>query len=310
MVLPTQSQLHIPILETLSGLEDGAHIRIIKDTLAERFSMTVAELAELIPSGQSTRLADRLSWALSYLKRAGLIHSPSRSHWKIAPEGRDFLSTRKGGDISGAQLNKLIEKRKRESSHDGGGAQAANVGESESAGFVHDAPTDIAYRKRMDELHLELEKALANELLDSVKAVSPLRFERLVVELLEAMGYGEGRRIGGSGDQGIDGVINQDPLGLENVYIQAKRWQNAVGEPEIRNFLGSLDVKGASKGVFITTSTFSESAKSSAFAVRRTIRLVDGGELAKLMIRHNVGVVIETTYALKKPDENYFSEDA
>lgn len=309
MVLPTQSQLHIPILETLSGLEDGAHVGIIEDTLAERFSMTSAELAELIPSGQSTRLADRLSWALSYLKRAGLIHSPSRSHWKIAPEGRDFLSTHKGGDISGAQLNKLIEKRKRESSHDDGGARAANVGESESAGFVHDAPMDIAYRKRMDALHLELEKALANELLDSVKAVSPLRFERLVVELLEAMGYGEGSRIGG-GDQGIDGVINQDPLGLENVYIQAKRRQSAVGEAEIRNFLGNMDMKGASKGVFIATSTFSESAKASAFAVRRTIRLIDGGELAELMIRHNVGVVTETTYALKKPDENYFSEDA
>lgn len=309
MVLPTQSQLHIPILETLNGLEDDAHVRIIKETLAERFSMIAAELAELVPSGQVTRFDDRSKWALSYLKRAGLIHSPSRSHWKIAPEGRDFLSTHKGGDVSGGQLNKLIEKRKREASHDGGGARVANVGESESAGFVHDEPMDIAYRKRMDEIHMELERALADELLDSVKAVSPLRFERLVVDLLETMGYGEGRRIGGGG-QGIDGVINQDPLGLEKVYIQAKRRQNAVGEAEIRNFLGSMDMKGASKGVFIATSTFGESAKSSAFAVRRTIRLVDGGELAELMIRHNVGVVTETVYALKKPDENYFSEDA
>lgn len=226
-----------------------------------------------------------MQWALAVLKRDGLILRQSRGRYEITSRGISSLAA-----SASERQNYPPEKVKIED------ASAAD--------------SDVAPAERMDALHLELEKALADELLDSVKAVSPPRFKRLVVELLEAMGYGEGRRIGGSGDQGIDGVINQDPLGLEKVYIQAKRWQNAVGEPEIRNFLGSLDVKGANKGVFITTSTFSESAKSSAFVTRRTIRLVDGGELAELMIRHNVGVVTETTYALKKPDENYFSEDA
>ena len=272
MPIPTQRELHMPILEMLDGEDGAVHLNSIEESLASRFCLSESERSETIPSG-APKFRNRMQWALFILKRDGLVRRQSRGWHEITSWGVASLTAPAIEDASAAD-------------------------------------NDFAPAERMDALHRELNEALADELLDSVKAVSPLRFERLVVELLEAMGYGEGRQIGGSGDQGIDGVINQDPLGLEKVYIQAKRWQNAVGEPEIRNFLGSLDVKGASKGVFITTSTFSESAKSSAFAVRRTIRLVDGGELAELMIRHNVGVVTETVYALKKPDENYFSEDA
>ena len=172
--------------------------------------------------------------------------------------------------------------------------------------------TSITPDELMGELYRELNNKLADELLESVKGVPPDRFELLVVRLLEKMEYGQGQRVGRSGDQGIDGIINQDPLGLEKVYIQAKRWQSQVGEPEIRNFSGSLEVKGANKGVFITTSTFSSTARGAADLIsagNKYIRLIDGNELAQLMIRHGVGVVTETTYALKKLDENYFAED-
>ena len=298
MTMPTQRELHLPILEILNGVDDVVHFRIIKDTLAERFSLTDAELAELVPSGRTTRFVNRSWWATSYLKRAGLIGSPSRSHYMIVPAGKDFLATYKGDTISIRQLKDLIEKGKRADSED-----------RPSETVTVESDDDTTPDERINNLFRELDATLADDLLDSVKAMSPPDFERLVVKLLEDMGYGEGRKIGGSGDQGIDGVINQDPLGLEIVYIQAKRWQNAVGEPEIRNFLGSLDVKGANKGVFITTSTFSQSARRSAASSARTIRLINGGELATLMIRHNVGVITEITYALKKLDENYFSGD-
>ena len=134
----------------------------------------------------------------------------------------------------------------------------------------------------------------------------------MVVRLLEEMEYGEGQSVGGSGDGGIDGIINQDPLGLEKVYIQAKRWQNQVGEPEIRNFSGSLEVRGANKGVFITSSSFSSTARNAAGRISagsKFIRLIDGRELACLVIAHNVGVITEITYDVKKLDENYFAEE-
>lgn len=311
MPVPTQRELHKPILQILNGAEGGAHVEIIKNTVAERFSMTPADLAETLPSGRITRFDDRSKWALSYLKRAGLIDSTSRSNFEITPAGRALLASYRGDTISARQLNELIKRRKRDETYpDEGGARGEDVIEPAASNPVAETSEDIAPHEQMDALHREMNTALEDELLGIVKGLPPLRFERLVVNLLEAMGYGEGLHVGGSGDQGIDGVINQDPLGLEKVYIQAKRWQGAVGEPEIRIFAGSLDMKGANKGVFITTSAFSQSAKNSAASSARTIRLIDGGELATLMIRHNVGVITEITYALKKPDENYFSDDA
>ena len=174
---------------------------------------------------------------------------------------------------------------------------------------VSTAMSELNSYEQLEEVHRELRDGLADELLIILKGMSPARFETLVVNLLERMGYGEGESVGRSGDGGIDGIINQDPLGLEKVYIQAKRWQSQVGEPEIRNFSGSLEAKGASKGVFITTSTFSSTARQTAqfiSAGNKFIRLIDGGELAGLMIRHGVGVVTEMTYEVKKIDENYF----
>ena len=163
----------------------------------------------------------------------------------------------------------------------------------------------------LDNAHQAIREKLAIELLESLREVTPAHFERLCVHLLERMGYGKGKEVGQSGDGGIDGVVNQDALGLEKVYIQAKRWSSAqVGEPEIRNFSGSLNARGASKGVFITTSSFNNGARQSAQTMRnQTIVLIGGKELAQLMIEHGVGVVTQQTYEIKKLDENYFAED-
>ena len=157
----------------------------------------------------------------------------------------------------------------------------------------------------------ELREKLVDDLLESLKSVDPYLFEQIVVRLLEKMGYGEGDAVGRSGDGGIDGIINQDPLGLEKVYVQAKRWEGNVGTGPIFSFGGSLGAQGASKGVFITTSTFNSNARQAAQSISaggNLIRLIDGQELARLMIRHNVGVVTETTYEIKKLDENFFSD--
>ncbi len=271
MPVPTQRQMHKPILQALSGAAGGMHVKDIGTSVADALSLSESERMQKTPGG-APMFRTRIRGALSTLKKDGLVLSRSRGWFEIAGQGIEFLSA----------TNPKTDPR---------------------------PDDDISPAERMGALHKELRAALADKLLTSMKTMSPSGFERLVVNLLEAMGYGEGRQIGGSGDQGIDGVINQNPLGLEMAYIQAKRRQDAVGEPEIRNFAGSLDLRGANKGVIITTSMFSQSAKISADRSVRTIRLIDGGELSELMIRHNVGVITETTYALKKLDENYFSGD-
>ena len=271
MPVPTQREMHMPILQALSGAAGGMHVKDIGASVADALALSESQRMQKTPGG-TPMFRTRIRGALSTLKKDGLVLSRSRGWFEIAGQGIEFLSA----------TNPQNDPR----------------------------PDDaMPPAERMGALHKELRAALADKLLTSMKTMSPSGFERLVVKLLEAMGYGEGRQIGGSGDQGIDGVINQDSLGLEVVYIQAKRWKGAVGEPEIRNFAGSLDLRGANKGVIITTSMFSQSAKICADRSVRTIRLIDGGELAELMIRHNVGVITETTYALKKPDENYFSGD-
>ena len=191
-------------------------------------------------------------------------------------------------------------------------ATRENQGPPESQDVVVDTDNGVTPDERMGAIYEELNDKLADDLLDSVHRVPPDRFERLVVRLLEKMGYGEGRVVGQSGDGGIDGIINQDQLGLEKVYIQAKRWKSPVGAPEIYSFSGSLSAIGASKGVFITTSAFGQNARQVATNIsagNQLIRLIDGEELAQLMIRYDVGVVTETTYQIKKLDENYLSEE-
>ena len=303
MGIPRQRDLHKPILEIANSAEEDVLLkRYIMEKVIERFSLTNLEK---VPSGGQTRLENRVTWALSYLKKAGFLQSPSRAHFQITPQGKELLATGTD-DLLSLRWNALDAVRQ-----GGGDADSPDTAANDGVGTDSE---DSTPDEQIAALYRELEGRLAEELLERVKRVSPAGFERLVVSLLEKMGYGEGETVGRSGDGGIDGIINQDALGLEKVYIQAKRWQNqVVGEPEIRSFSGSLDGEGANKGVFITSSTFSPRARERAKSIsqgNKFIRLIDGEELARLMINHGVGVVSEITYDVKKLDENYFAEDS
>ena len=247
--------------------------------------MSDDDLAERVPTGGQTRFDNRLAWAISYLRRADLLETPSRGQRQITERGRSLLETHQGG-IGIRQLRAMIDGAKPDSGD----------------------PPDEDPEDQVARLHGEMEAKLADDLLDRVRNLAPHNFEKLALRLLEKMGYGEGEVVGRSGDQGIDVIIDQDPLGLEKVYVQAKRWRSPVNEPEIRNFSGSLSAKGSNKGVFVTTSVFAPKARETARLIsagNQFIRLIDGAELARLMIAHGVGVVVETTYEVKKLDENY-----
>ena len=305
MAVPSQRELHRPILEIADGAkEDIMPKQYIIEKVVERFSLTNDDILEKVPSGGQTRLENRVTWALSYLKKAGFLQSPSRAHFQITPQGKELLATG-ADDLLSLRWNALDAMRQ-----GGGDADSSHtVANNEVGTDSEDSTPDEQFAA----LYRELSDRLAEELLERAKQVSPAGFERLVVSLLEKMGYGQGEAVGRSGDGGIDGIINQDALGLEKVYIQAKRWENQVGEPEIRNFSGSLEAKGANKGVFITSSSFGPRARETArfiSAGNKFIRLIDGEELARLMINHGVGVVSEIIYDVKKLDENYFAEDS
>lgn len=275
----------------------------IKEKLVTRLGLTDDDLSEMVPSRTQTRFDNRVYWAVSYLRRAGLMHSPIRGHFEILDAGRQFLAGH-AGEIKGGQLQLLIDART-------GQAEVETISGKTSSAVDTDESTTPT--EQISRSYDELQRNLSQEILDSVAVIAPDHFERLVVQLLVKMGYGQGEAVGRSGDGRIDGILNQDVLGLEKVYLQAKHYSSgSVGEPEIRNFAGSLIARGATKGVFINTARFSETARQTAENVSRrseSIRLVDGNELAHLMIRHGVGVVTEYTYEIKKLDENYFAGD-
>ncbi len=295
MTVPSQGELHRPVLEIAAENGEAMSSRQYLEIIADRLSLTEEDLRERVPSGYS-RAQVNLEFGLSYLTRAGLLYRPSKGRFAVTTEGRRYLKSHPG-PMTRSQINELIRQR-----------------ESEQ-GTLPPISTDNDDASPEDKItagHSEMQEKLTDELLDSISRASSGDFEKLVVDLLEKMGYGKGDVRGGSGDGGIDGTIKQDALGLEWVYMQAKRWQGGVGVKEIREFSGSMDPLGASKGVFVTTSWFSESAKKTAEDTSKRgklIRLIDGQELAKLMMDHGVGVVTTHTYTIQKLDENYFSEE-
>ena len=295
MAVPALDELHRPVLEIANASAKPLTRQEFVKRLAEAFSLTDSDLQEIVPSGMP-RILNRTNWAMTDLKMAGLMNNPKRNQWSITPKERDCLTSQQG-------TLKLVELQKMWPDSEG----SMEVTSTDASGSVKITPDEQIAKSH--EQHLRM---LSGEILDSVKGITPSDFERLVVELLEKMGYGDGRVVGESGDQGIDGILNQDALGLEKIYVQAKRYTSTqVGEPEIRNFSGSLGAKGANKGVFITTATFSTSAKETARTIslgNQFIRLIDGPELAELMIKHGIGVVVEATYAVKKLDANYFTD--
>ena len=300
MAVPPQDELHRPLLEIAAESGDVLSKKQFLEAITFRLSLTPEDLNEKVSSGNSRVRVNR-DFALYKLRIAGLLHRPSRAQFQMTHAGREYVKAH-SGKITTADLSKLAGQQE--------------FTDNNSAPSILTSPSpigapddDSSPQDKMDAAYLAIQEQLAVDLLDTISKIPPEGFEQLVLDLLQKMGYGKGQVVGRSGDGGIDGVIDQDALGLEKVYIQAKRWKNQVGEPEIRNFSGSLDPKGATKGVFVTTSRFNEKAKQSAEDISKGskfIRLIDGRELAQLMMDYNVGVVTQYAYKIQELDENYF----
>ncbi len=295
------------MIHVLSAAADG-EVRIgdVVEYLAGELGLTPEERVELLPSGKQTLFANRVHWAKTYLSKAGLIELTRRGYFRITHRGRQVMASRPPR-IDNTFLNQFAEFRqfKERSAQNSGQEQ----GETEAVfEKTHETPDEV-----MRTAHKQIEAALAQDLLDRIHASPPTFFERLIVNLLLKMGYGgsasdAGRALGRSGDDGIDGVIDQDALGLDRVYIQAKRYAegNNIGAGAIRDFFGSLDRHKATKGLFVTTSAFSPSARETAEFLSKRIVLIDGQHLARLMIRYDVGCRVEEVLQIKKLDEEFF----
>lgn len=273
----------------------------LREQLADRFDLSEAERREMLPSGRVRLFANRVAWSAVYLTKAGLLQRVRRGHYRITETGREVVSEGpERVDVKYldrfpefSEFRKRPKKQKKE-----------EPGDPE--------PTETP-EETIERAHAQLREALAGELLDQVRSGSPEFFERLVVDLLVSMGYGGSRRdagmaVGKGGDEGIDGIIKEDRLGLDVVYIQAKRWEGTVGRPEIQKFVGALHGKHARKGVFITTGAFSAGAVDYAAGIDSRIVLIDGPRLAELMIDYGLGVSTKQSYEVKTVDTDFFEE--
>lgn len=310
MPIPDFQSCFMPILKTLSerGLMTS---RDLAAAISDHFGLSEVERRELLPSGNQEVINNRVGWAKTYLKKAGLVESPRKGQVAITAEGRKVLAA------NPATLNVRFLKDGYEqfrAFHASKVRDAARPASEESSETQDE--NALTPEEQVEQSHQTLRHELVADILERLHGCSPQRFERLVVEVMVGMGYGgtlkdAGEAIGGSGDEGVDGVIKEDKLGLDLIYLQAKRWKdgNTVGRPELQKFVGALDGKRASKGVFITTSTFSAEAESYAEATSRRLILIDGRRLAELMIDHNVGVATVATYAVKRIDSDFFADD-
>jgi restriction system protein len=303
MAIPDYQTVMLPLLRFLKDKKEY-NIGEVVDALAEEFGLSAEERQQLLGSGQQTVIRNRAGWARTYLKKAGLIASTRRGFFRITERGQSVLGS-KPGRIDVKFLEQFPEfVAFRELRHERPDETQAPVA----------TPSDATPEEALDAAYQRLRLDLEADLLEQVKTASPSFFERLVVELLVRMGYGgtlrdAGQAVGKSGDGGIDGIIKEDRLGLDVIYIQAKRWDSTVGRPEIQKFAGALQGHRAHKGVFITTSSFSSDALEFASRIDSTIVLMDGSALAKHMIDHNVGVSTSRSYEVKKIDSDYFSEE-
>lgn len=303
MPVPDYETLMLPVLRLFA--EGAKNISECVPRLKEQFGISDEEARELIPSGRITVLQSRAHWARTYLSKAGLLHSPKRNLHVVTDRGLQLLTTNPTR-IDNKALDVFEDFRAWRKAESVGG----EVTGSPSL-VIDDSQTP---EEAIASAHAMLSAALRDELLALLQDVSPQQFERLILDLLAAMGYGGGDLANGlmtkaTGDNGIDGIINEDALGLDAVYIQAKRYapENKVSRPDIQRFVGSLTGEGANKGVFVTTSDFSREAREYLIRVQHRIVLINGATLAKLMIQHGVGVRARSTYVISSVDEDYFS---
>jgi restriction system protein len=292
----------LPLLKFASDREEHS-LRDAIDNLGEYFKLTEEELKELLPSGQSAAFGNRVGWARTYLKKAGLLKSTRRGYFAITARGFEVAKSppdridNKFLD----QYQEFVEFRTIRKDND----QVVETAESDSRATPEET-LENAYSK--------LRESLVGELLQTISECSPVFFERLVIDLLVSMGYGGSRKeagqaVGRSGDGGIDGIIKEDRLGLDIIYVQAKRWEATIGRPESQKFAGALQGQRARKGIFITISSFTREAVDYAANIDNKLILVNGRELANFMIDHNVGVSNFASYEVKRIDTDYFVEE-
>lgn len=302
MAIPDYQTIMLPLLKI--AVDENEHpIGDARDRLADIFKLTEEDRSDLLPSGKQKVFDNRVGWARTYLKKAGLIEYTKRGIFKITSRGKEVLKS------TPSEINvKFLEQFPEFISF----REVARVGQEtpESLEISNQATPE----ESLEYAYQKIIQNLAQELLAKIMELSPSFFENLVVELLVKMGYGgsrfdAGRAIGKTGDGGIDGIIKEDKLGLDIIYIQAKRWEGTVGRPEIQKFAGALQGHRAKKGVFITTSNFSNEALDYVSRIDNKIILIEGKQLTELMIEHDIGVSKMVTYELKKIDSDYFSED-
>ena len=304
-MIPDYQTLMRPVLACAAAGE--TRIGDAVEQIADKLALTPDERAQLLPSGKQTRFANRVNWAKAYLVKAGLAENTRRGHYRVTQRGQAALADA-AATINNAYLDQFKEFQDfKVKVNEADGATATTPAQA-SAPLSTETP-DEALRKA----HGAITGALAADLLDRVREATPAFFEKLIVELLLAMGYGgtsedAGRALGQSGDDGVDGVIDQDPLGVDQIFVQAKRYaeSNNIGAGAIRDFYGALSLKKAHKGIFVTTSAFSQAAVETARGLGSRIVLIDGLQLSRLMIRYNVGCRDEDVLHLKKVDEDFF----
>lgn len=304
MAIPDFQTIMLPLLK---ATEDRAvhALRDIVKRLAEEFALTEEERRELLPSGRQPTFNNRVGWARTYLTKAGLLDSPKRGHFQITERGIATIA-KKPAAINIQFLRRFQEFESFRTTHS---SPESTVGDSSSDETEVESPEE-----RLESAYQALRAELSAKILTTIKGCSPDFFERLVVDVLVRMGYGGSRKeagqaIGGSSDEGIDGIIKEDKLGLDIIYIQAKRWEATVGRPEVQKFAGALQGQRARKGIMITTSTFARGAEEYVKLIDSKIILVDGVQLAALMVDHGVGVITESVFEVKRVDSDYFDAE-
>jgi restriction system protein len=302
MPVPDFQSFFLPMLRQVADNKEHS-IGELRERIASELQLTPEELAQKVPSGTQTVVANRVAWSAVYLHRAGALERIKRGVFRITPRGQEILKQ----NLQKITIQVLSQFPEFVSFHKGSGNGAV----------VEDASSKLLKTETPEEqlaaAYKVLRETLANDVLEAVKKSSPSFFEELVVDLLVAMGYGgsvedAGKAVGRSGDGGIDGIIKEDKLGLDVVYVQAKRWANVVGRPVVQAFAGSLEGVRARKGVLITTSYFSQDALEYVRMIEKRIVLIDGKQLADLMIDHDLGVNVTHTYKVKRLDSDYFEE--
>lgn len=305
MAIPTVEGFMAPLLAYYDKQSELVHLNTSYEAIADKVGLTIEERNKWYDSGNGVVYIDRIKWAASFLRMAKLIESPikRKAIFQITPEGREFLHK-----LSPDELTKLVYKRHEERPKPNGNLDK-KTSSPDSPPVETSSPTELLERG-----YSLLQQTLQQQLIERLATCDPTFFEQLVVDLLVKMGYGgslkdAGQALGRSGDGGVDGIIKADALGLDVVYIQAKRWQGNVGEPPMRDFYGALGKVKASKGVFITTSDFLTTAVDYAKHSDKRIILINGAYLTRLMIEHNIGVTQKHVYITKEVDNDFFAED-